>query len=269
MRMMKNLLIVVVIMLPAASAFADSAATSGPRVGPEVLSQLAAKIIAAELPREYERKKDWGQTKKITTGLRSSGNFFEFDIHRRKSAVKDGVWKHYRLSLVEPDKNLDVTVENLRTLDSGRVALTLNVAAKVHGWARMKVYERGVHLIALEAEGDTDVRLSIDAEIGVHSVKTDSLLPGFAVDPVVTDVRLKFKDFELKRISNVRGAFAHEIGIMLREAAEDELKGKKLTNKINRSIDKKRDRLQLTPEMLLGKWDPKEKLAAEKAVGTK
>jgi hypothetical protein len=255
--------------LTAGSAFADPPAASAPSVGPEVLSRLAAKIIAEELPREYERKKDWGQTKKITTGVRSSGNFFEFDIHRKKSKVNHGVWKHYRLTLVEPDKNLNVQIENLRMLESGHVALTLAVAAKVHGWARMKVYERGVHIIALEAEGDTDVRLSIDAEIGINSIETDSFLPGYAIDPVVTDARLQFKDFELKRISNVRGAFAHEVGIMLREAVEDELKGQKLTNKINRSIEKKRDRLQLTPEMLLGKWDPKEKSPTEQAVGAK
>jgi hypothetical protein len=248
--------------------FGDAPSTAAPNVGPEivgpeVLSQLAAQIIAAELPREYERKKDWGQTKKITTGVRSSGNFFEFDIHRKKSKVNHGVWKHYRLTLVEPEKNLDVKIENLRLLESGRTALTLRVAAKVHGWARIKMYERGVHLGAFEAEGTTDVRLSIDAEIGMRSVKTDSILPGYAIDPVVTAARLEFDDFRLKRISDVRGAFAHEVGILLREAVEDELKGQKLANKINHSIDKKRDRLQLTPEMLLGKWAPKAPTSTE------
>ena len=53
---------------------------------------------------------------------------------------------------------------------------------------------------------------------------------------------------------------------MLREAVEEELKGPKLTAKINESIAKHRDRLQLTPEMLLGKLVSKEK-AAGKAVG--
>ncbi len=231
-------------------------------VGPELLSQAAAKIIAAEIPREYERSKDWGRTKQVTIGLRSSGNFFKFDIHRQKSEVNHGIWKQYRLTLVDPDKNLDVKIENLRTLPSGRVGLTLNVAAKVHGWARAKVYDRGIHIIALEAEGDTGIRLSLDAEIGVASVKTGSFLPGCAIDPVVTDARIKFDDFRLTRISDVRGTLAHELGIVLREAVEDELKGQKLANKINKSIDKHRDRLQLTPEMLLGRFAVKEKPAA-------
>ena len=50
-----------------------------------------------------------------------------------------------------------------------------------------------------------------------------------------------------------------KLGIVLREAVEDELNGPKLVNKLNHSIDKHRDRLQLTPDMLLGKTAPKEK----------
>lgn len=248
-------------------ALALPTATNPAGVAPELLSQAAAKIIAAEIPREFERKKDWGRTKEVTTGVRSSGNFFKFDIHRQTSEVNHGIWKHYRLTLVDSDKNLDVKIEGLRTLESGRVALTLNVAAKVHGWARAKVYDRGIHIVALEAEGDTNIRLSLDAEIGVESVKSDSFLPGYAIDPVVTAARLKFDDFRLTRISDVRGTLAHELGIVLREAVEDELKGQKLANKINHSINKHRDRLQLTPEMLLGNTAPKEKAAAKRMGG--
>ena len=172
---------------------ASASAANG--FAPDVISEVAARIIAAEIPREYERSKDWGRTKEVTTGLRSSGNFFKFDIHRKRSEVKDGVWKKYRLTLVEPEKNLVVSIENLRTLESGRIALTLNVAAKLHAWARIKVYESGVHIIAVEAEGDTKVRLSLDANLGVRSVMSKSYLPGVVIDPVVTDARLTFEEF--------------------------------------------------------------------------
>jgi hypothetical protein len=230
-------------------------------VAPEVVSQIAAQLIAEAIPREYERSKDWGKTKRVATGVRSYGNFFDFDIHKKTSEVNDGVWKKYRLTLVNPDKNLDVRVENLRSLESGKYALTLLVSATVHGWARAKVYERGVHVIALEAEGDSSVRLSIDAEISVETVSTGSLLPGVAINPVVTAARLKLHDFRLNRISDVRGPIAHELGVFLREAVEDELKGPKLVAKLNHSIEKRRDRLRLTPDMLLGKSAVKEKHA--------
>jgi hypothetical protein len=234
---------------------------------PDVVSQVAARIIAAEIPREIERKKDWGKTKEITTGLHSNGNFFKFDIHRDKSEVNHGVWKQYKLTLIDPDKNLDVQIQNLRTLENGRIALTLFVVAKVHGWAQTTVYDRGVHLIGLEAEGDTGVRLTLDAEVGVTPLKSSSFLPaGYALDPTVTDAHIQFDDFHLSRISDLRGTLAKQIGVVLREAVEKELQGPKLTAKINESIAKHRERLQLTPEMLLGKLVSKEK-AAGKAVG--
>ena len=38
------------------------------RRGARVVSQVAAKIIAEAIPREYERTKDWGHTKEVTSG---------------------------------------------------------------------------------------------------------------------------------------------------------------------------------------------------------
>jgi hypothetical protein len=217
----------------------------------EELSRIAAGLIAESIPREYERTKDWGRTKRISTGLRSSGNFFKFDIHRRKSDVKNGVWKHYRVELVDPDKNLQVRIENLRITGPGRYALTLFVSAKLHGWARAKVYERGIHLIALEAEGEGPIELKLDAEIALESIPTDSWVPGVAVRPVITGAQLNLDEFRINRISDLRGSLARELGDGLRHLVEDELTGPKLVAKLNRSIEKRRERLQFTPDKLL------------------
>jgi hypothetical protein len=221
-------------------------------MSPDLVSQLAAKVIAESIPREYERSKDWGKTKKITTGVRSSGNFFDFDIHRRKQDVKHGVWTKYRMTLVEPEKNLDVRIENVRNVGPGKIALTLFVTAKLDGWARTKVYERGIHVISLEAVGTTTVRLWLDSEIAFESATTSAFLPSLAIRPEVKDARFKLDNFRLTRISDVRGSLAHEIGDGLRRAIEDELSGKKLVAKLNKAIEKRRDRLELSPETLLG-----------------
>jgi hypothetical protein len=227
-----------------------SAATTG-GAAPEIVSRIAARLIADAIPREYERSKDWGRTKNITTGLRSSGNFFDFDIHRRKTVVNHGVWKKYRVTLIEPDQNLVVRIENLRTVAPGRLALTFFVTAKLHAWARAKVYDRGIHLIALEAEGDAAVRLWLDAEIAIESTPSALYVPGIALRPQVTSARLSLDDFRLHRISDVRGAIAHELGDALRHVIEDELSGPQLVAKLNHAIEKRRDRLEFTPRMLI------------------
>jgi hypothetical protein len=229
---------------------APAAAESG--ASAEMISQVASQLIAGAIPREFEGSKDWGRTKRITTGLRSSGNFFDFDIHRRKREVNHGVWKKYRLELVEPDKHLEIEITNLRSLQAGRIGLTLSVAAKMHGWARAKVYDRGIHLIALEAEADTRIRLSIDAEVWLESAPTAKYLPSLAVRALVTDARLKLDKFRLERISDLRGSLAHELGDGLRHVIEEELAGPKLVAKLNCAIEKRRDKLKLSPDMLLG-----------------
>jgi hypothetical protein len=218
---------------------------------PERLGEIAAQAVAEAIPREYDRTKDWGRTRKITTGVRSSGNFFKFDIHRQKSEVNHGVWKHYRVVLVEPEKNLQVRIENLRSFETGRVAFTLFVSTKLHGWARAKVYEYGVHLGAYEAEGDATVRLWIDGEIAIEAAPAEYLV-GIAVRPHVSNARLAIDDFNVTRISDVSGPVVRELGDSLRGVIEDEINGPKLVDKLNRSIEKRRDRLVFTPEMLLG-----------------
>lgn len=252
---LKKIAIVALLLLVCSAALRDSVADPAstlPSLAPEIIAQLSAPLIAEVIPREYERSDDWGKTRTITTGVRSSGNFFKFDIHRRKDDVKDGVWKKYRVTLVEPEKNLVVRIDNLRKLESGRYSLTFFVTAKIHGWVRAVVYERGIHIISLESEGDTTVRLWLDAEIGIESVSGKSALPGLALRPVVTNARLKLDDFELQRISDVSGPIVHELGDGLRHVIEDRFSGPELVAKINRSLEKRRDRLEITPDKLFG-----------------
>jgi hypothetical protein len=252
-RRLSFITLTLVVSVAALSTSAPVPDSTNPGLAPELVAQIAAPLIAEAIPREYERSEDWGRTRKITTGVRSSGNFFKFDIHSRKKEVNDGVWKKYRVTLVEPEKHLAVRIDNLRKLDSGRYSFTLFVTAKLHGWARAIVYERGVHIISLEGEGDTSVRLWLDAEIGIESVPGKTIVPGIALRPAVTSARLKLDDFRLTRISDVRGPLVRELGDGLRHVIEDKLSGPELAAKINRSIDKRRDRLEITPDKLLGK----------------
>lgn len=244
-------LIVVVLWMAtsAETSLSQPAATNG--VSTDKTAQIVAQMIADAIPREYDRKKDWGRTTEITSGLRSSGNFFKFDIHRTKSTVNDGVWKHYRATLVEPEKNLLVRIENLRSLEAGKIAFTLFVTTKLHGWGRAKVYERGVHLIALEAEADAKVSLWLDCEITL-AMAPSSFLTGIAVRPQVTAARMSLDEFRLNRVSDVSGPVVRELGDGIRGLIEDELNGPKLAARLNRSIEKRRDRLVFTPEMLVG-----------------
>lgn len=250
---LRQLITLSAVLIAAAPAWAGPGLSTFAGVTPEMIGRLMIPLIKEAVPREFAGEKDWGKTKKITTGVRSEGNFFRFDIHSKRSEVNDGVWKKYRVTLIEPDKNLEICVDDLHRLDSGKYALKLFVAAKANGWARAVVYEHGVHVISLEAEGDTAIRLWLDAEIDVVKVDSSTFIPGIELRPVVTDARLKFDDFKLKRISDVRGAVAKELGDLLRKELEKQLSGPKLVDRLNRTFQKHPERLRLSPDMLLGK----------------
>jgi hypothetical protein len=87
----------------------------------------------------------------------------------------------------------------------------------------------------------------------VESVPTSTYVPGIALRPLVTKAQLKLENFRLKRISDLRGSLAHELGDGLRHLIDDELAGPKLVSKLNRSLEKRRDKLVFTPDMLLGR----------------
>jgi hypothetical protein len=245
-----------VALLFALSAVAGAQAADGlpATVGglaPDAIANIVAGMIADAIPREYEKYKDWGNTKRITTGLDLKGHVWDPKINRRKSEVNDGIWKHYRVTLIEPDKSLVVRIDNLRSLDAGKVAFTLNITAKVHGWAQTRVFEDGIPLGTYTAEGDSVVNLSIDGEVALETTPS-SFLSGVAIRPHVTAAWVKLDDFRLTRIGELKGSLAHELGDGMRHLIEDELDGPKLVDKLNHSLDKHREKLKITPEKLLG-----------------
>lgn len=205
------------------------------------LAWTFARLIEDAIPAHYDKQKDWGKTKNITVGLDADGG----KLHRRKKPVNHGVWKHYQAWLVDPDQNLSVSLDNLRTLDGGRVGFTLVLSAKLDLWARAKIYQYGVHVIALEATGQTAFDLALDCEVGVQ-LKTNDGKSRVAIDPSVMDARLTLREFRLDRISDAHGPLVAELGEEVKKLVEAELQGPKLTAKLNRAIDKKRDRLEFS-----------------------
>lgn len=225
------------------SARGESASVTA-KVNPahEALAENFSTLLRQAIPEVYDKQKDWGTTKRITTGLRTEGKGFKTKLRRRKKEVNHGTWKHYRIKLIEPEENLRVGITNLRSLEAGRIGFTLHVAASLDAWARAKVYNYGVHLIALEIVGDLRVAMQLDCELGFAASKIKEK-PGFALDPRITDSRLQLVEFNLQRVSNAKGPLVRELGDALKKHVESELTGAKLTNKLNRAIDKKRDRL--------------------------
>jgi hypothetical protein len=224
--------------------------------GQDALAQSLSRLIRDAIPREYDKKDNWGAAKEIVVGVRPHGKPFHWHVKKYKKTVNHGLWKHYRLRLVDPEQTLVVQLQALQPLPEGRMAFTLHVEAKLDAWARAKAYQYGVHLVALETESDMQLRLNIAGEVALR-VATIEGVPGFAVQPVVKDARVEFAEFHLRRVSNVGGPIVQELGSGIRRIVEDEINGPPLTAKLNRAIEKKRDRLTFSAaDLLKSEWSP-------------
>lgn len=226
--------------------------TAQPRAVSATDKQLAdtlAAIIREAIPLEYAREKDWGQTKRITTGITTDEPIYKLKLHRRKKEVAHGTWKKYRVKFVDPDKKLRVSVQDLHSLEGGGIGLRLVLNAELDGWAQMRHYNRGVHLLTLTAEGSSQLTVAVNCEVRVKMTEK-----GLAVEPQVTGTQLDLKEFELRRLGELEGDLAKELGDGLMYLMQDQLEDKPLTAKLNRAIDKKRDRFVVTAADLVPKW---------------
>lgn len=215
----------------------------------KMLADTLAGIVREAIPHEYARKKEWGQTKRITVGVTTDEPLYKFKLHRRKKHVAHGTWKQYRVKFIEPEEKLHVAVENLHSLEGGGVGLRMVMDAELDGWAQMRHYNRGVHLLTLTAEGRSQLHLVVDCEVRMAMTEK-----GMAIDPKVTNARLDVQDFTLERFGELEGKLAKELGDGLKYLMKDQLDGPKLTAKLNRAIDKKRDRFVLSATDLLPSW---------------
>jgi hypothetical protein len=208
--------------LAATSVRAEPSSPTEAPNGQQALVAALSRLIENAIPLEYNKQKDWGATTEIPVGFRLEARGFDARLRKRQRAVNHGVWKHYKLRLVEPEKNLAVQLAELRPLRPGRVAFTLRAAAQIDAWARAKVYQYGIHLIALEMESDMRVRLAIDGELGVQTSGSGGSL-ALAVMPVVTRAELAIDEFHLRRVSNAHGPVIRELSDGVRHVVEDEL----------------------------------------------
>ncbi len=241
----------------AASGFARIAAADPPNEAARAaLAETLSQLLRDAVPLQYDKQKDWGATREITAGYRVEGKPFHYHVHRRKHAVNHGVWKHYKLQFVDPDQTLRLRLSDLQPLPGGRMAFTLTLDAKLDVWSRAKVYQYGVHLIALEVEGDMQLHLEIHGEVGLQATVAGGAA-AIAVQPLIHDAKLSLEEFHIRRVSNANGPIVRELSGGVRSLVEDELNGPQLAAKLNRAIDKKRDRLVFAPaDLLKSGWWP-------------
>jgi len=227
-----------------------------PSFDEEPLSSAIRQAIIAELKDKYQDERHWGQTTKVLSSvrLRGRGAGLHWETHTKE--VNDGTWKRYVVTVVEPERQMHVKLDNLRKTDDGRLGFTLRLVARLHGEAQIEQWQRGVKLFGTSAAGDAVLAATIDCDVGLR-LEPGKLANDVLLDPHVAAIHLELVDLDVRRISRIEGKLAHEVGDSFTPMVERQLERRetKLVEKANASIAKHRDRLRLPiDEFLTSGW---------------
>ncbi len=214
--------------------------------------ELIRQVVLEELKPEYTSQHDWGRQTEVTSGVKLRGKWFAPRLEKSKKTENDGLWQRFVVTLVEPDENLQMRVEQVRAAADGRVALSLSVQARLSGKGQFERWRRGVKLFDVSAESESTVLARVECELGIRR-EPGTLIDDIVLDPVVTAIQLELVDLDLRRVGKLGHDVSRELGSALRPTIAHELQRRepKIVAKANASIDKRRDHLRFSPEQFL------------------
>jgi hypothetical protein len=227
-----------------------------PAASRERLAAAIRSIVGEHIPHHYEDTSKWGGTTRVWDGLHVHREGLQIKTKRRYKEVNHGAWSLYRVTLVDPASEFQVAVENERVLGDGLVGFDLVFTAQLDAFARRSRWVKGVQLISISVNADARVSLRLSCELASY-LDLSILPPDVVFEPKVTAARLELVDFNVRRISDVSGPLAHELGeamegVLRRKIAE---KGERLVPKLNAKIDERRADLRLSlRELATSQW---------------
>jgi hypothetical protein len=232
-------------------SIAESPAVSQP-AGSNIeqsLSTIVQQLVIDSVPRQFSDDKKWGKQTKVVNGLTIKNDGDGLKIRKHTHEVNDGLWTEYRGELVDPNKELQIRVENLHSSGPGQSSLQLFLAARLHGEARLEEWKNGVKLLNITTDADCKIEARIDMDVRWHW-QPGTLFGDVAVEPKVTGADLRLVDFDLKKVSLLQGWAARELGDGLKHTVQKQLHREepKLVEKLNAAIQKKQGKLRFSPD---------------------
>lgn len=220
---------------------------------PELLAWLE-RLIRDNLPPAYEDDRKWDKQKEVWDGLRFRREGFRIETKRRKKMVNSGTWTRYRIAFVEPEKNLKIKFTRLETLSDGKIAFAVTVDASLDVFGRLSQWARDVQLISLSANADAACRLTLEGHVAIQ-LNPLKLPPDVSLVPKVEKANVQLTYYRVRRISQLGGDFAKELGAGLKGVVDEKVKdlNGKLVDKINKQLDKHQDKLSFSAQDWLQK----------------
>lgn len=210
---------------------------------PQMVAWLK-RLVRENLPETYENDKKWNQQKEVWDGVDFSRDGLKIKTKRKHKLVNHGTWTRYRLQIVDPDNRLDIQFHTLQLREDGKIAFDVSVEMLLDVFGRMSQWVRDVQLISLSANADAVCKLSVQGTVAFQ-LNPLRVPPDIMIKPNVDAARVDIAYFRVRRISQLGGPAAAQLGNGLRAVLESKLEesNEKLPEKMNRQLAKHSDRM--------------------------
>ncbi|MFN3190125.1 MAG: hypothetical protein ACE361_06340 [Aureliella sp.] len=230
------------------ATFASPMGSSVDMATPDALAWLE-KLIRANLPPSYEDDRKWGKQKEVWDGIKFRREGLKVETKRRRKMVNAGTWTKYKVSLVEPEKNLQIQFERLEALPDGRIAFSVIVDCSLDVFGRLSQWVRDVQVISLSANADAACRLTMSGAVQFR-MNPLQFPPQVSLHPKVEEARVELTYYRVRRISQIGGDFAKVLGQGLRRVLDEKIEdyNGKLVSKINTQLEKHEEKLSFSAQ---------------------
>jgi hypothetical protein len=166
---------------------------------------------------------------------------------RKWKDVNHGNWYTYRLTQIELEKYLSLSVSDLHETAPGTLRMTVTARSRMQAFARYSRWRYGVQTISLSLDAEAEVATRLECQIATRLDFTH-WPPDLIIVPTVARTDLEVPRFDVRRISQLHGDVADELGDQLHRLLQRrlaEIQGE-LPARLNRQLQKKPDRLRLS-----------------------
>lgn len=244
-------------LLPTPPGAGTAPPTSPPATGPAVLEmapvwpQLLKTLVAEAIGDGYEDTKHWGRTREVIGGvdIEPRPGRFAPRISKHKVEVRDGFWRRYRVDLLDPERDLDVRIDNLQPVSPGVTDFTIHIAIRARITAQVEHWIRGIKGFNAEVISDAGIVIDASCRIAIRSeFAPGRFLPDVILEPEVRAIKLRLTDLDTHQIGRLRGDLVEEIGNGSRRVIDELLQRREdqLVAKANRKIAENRDKLRFS-----------------------
>lgn len=223
-------------------------------IGADAWAEMIRTTVIAAMPEKNVQKKNWGNTAPRFSRYEIKTRHGRLTTMRPKSKdVNHGFWQRNTVTILQPDETLQIEFQNAQRLPDGKLVLTMCLVMRARVSTEFEHWVYGVKGLNGQVEVDVTVAVVTDCSFDLTAVQAKGeILPSIQLVPEITDLKLKVRDIDARKIGLIGGWAAEEIGDNSRSTVNwilHESEGVILKD-LRRKIEKNQERLRFSPSWL-------------------